>query len=85
MNILVTGANVGSAVVEELSARECTIRLALRNLEECTALRGEKLKFIAVMVALYSSVRFGYAAETTTTLEELLGRPAISLEQYVIC
>lgn len=45
--------------------------------------RGEKLKFIAVMVGLYSTVRFGYADETTTTLGEMLGRAPISLEKYV--
>ncbi len=45
--------------------------------------RGENLKFIAVMIALYSTVRFGLAKETTSTLSELLKRPAISLEQYI--
>lgn len=45
--------------------------------------RGEKLSFALVMVALYTTVRFGMAEHVTDTVEQLLGRPPIKLEEYV--
>ncbi|MFZ5354357.1 MAG: SDR family oxidoreductase [Bacillota bacterium] len=45
--------------------------------------RGVKKDFANVMVMLYLTTRFGMAKSTTPELEQLLGRKATTLEQYV--
>ncbi|MDZ7630259.1 MAG: NmrA family NAD(P)-binding protein [Gemmatimonadaceae bacterium] len=44
--------------------------------------RGHPRGFIMVMMALYSTARMGLAAQLSNDLEELLGRPPISLRQF---
>lgn len=36
------------------------------------------------MVALYPTVRFGFAKETADTVKKLLTRPPISLGKYIV-
>ncbi|MFC6171859.1 NmrA family NAD(P)-binding protein [Loigolactobacillus jiayinensis] len=45
--------------------------------------RGLKKEYVNVMVMLYLITQLGNANKTTTTLEQVLGRPATSFEQYV--
>ena len=46
--------------------------------------KGTSLAFAVVMTWLYSSTRNGMAAKVTQDLQQLLGRPSISLQQYVL-
>jgi uncharacterized protein YbjT (DUF2867 family) len=45
--------------------------------------QGDSAVLVMVMVALYLTVRLGLGAQVTPTLEGLVGRPPITLEQYV--
>ncbi|NDJ78922.1 MAG: SDR family oxidoreductase, partial [Chloroflexi bacterium] len=45
--------------------------------------KGAPLKFALVMIGLYTSTRFGMAKTITNEVERLLGRPPITLRQYV--
>ncbi|MBC8161808.1 MAG: SDR family oxidoreductase [Roseiflexaceae bacterium] len=45
--------------------------------------RGHPLDFIGVMAGIYTTARLGLAARLTDELPKLLGRPPISLRQYV--
>ncbi|NJN81933.1 MAG: SDR family oxidoreductase [Caldilineaceae bacterium] len=45
--------------------------------------RDETLSFILVMTALYTVTRLGRAGLVTEDLRRLLGRPAISMRQYI--
>jgi uncharacterized protein YbjT (DUF2867 family) len=45
--------------------------------------RGLPMKFVLVMVGLYTATRFGTADTVTGTVERLLGRPPITMRQYI--
>jgi uncharacterized protein YbjT (DUF2867 family) len=45
--------------------------------------KGTPIAFAVVMTWLYSSTRKGMAAQITPDLQQLLGRPAITLRQFV--
>lgn len=45
--------------------------------------RGIPWKFVLVMVGLYTATRLGTGDRVTDTVEELLGRPPISMRQYI--
>lgn len=44
--------------------------------------RGHPVQFILVMIALYTVARLGRAGHLTDDLPQLIGRPAITLEQF---
>ena len=46
--------------------------------------KGTHLPFALVMTWLYSSTRNGMAAQVTQELQQLLGKPSISLKQFVL-
>ena len=46
--------------------------------------KGTPLPFAVVMTWLYSSTRNGMAAQVTQDLQQLTGKPSISLKQYVV-
>ena len=46
--------------------------------------RGHTRAYVAVMMALYTTARLGFAAHLSSDLEMLLGRPPHTLEQFVI-
>lgn len=41
------------------------------------------LPFILIMAAIYTTVRLGYSAQMTSDVEQLLGRPPLTMQQYV--
>lgn len=41
------------------------------------------LPFILIMAAIYTTVRLGYSGEITSDVEQLLGRPPLTMQQYV--
>lgn len=45
--------------------------------------RGYPLAVIAVMLAIYTTARFGWAGAVTPDTERLLGRPPITMRQYI--
>ncbi len=45
--------------------------------------QGFSLQFVLVMVGIYTTARFGLADLVTTHVQQLLGRPPISVQQYV--
>lgn len=45
--------------------------------------QGFPLKFVLVMVGIYTTARFGLAGMVTSDVQKLLNRPAISMQQYV--
>jgi uncharacterized protein YbjT (DUF2867 family) len=45
--------------------------------------QGFPLKFVLVMVGIYTTARFGLAGMVTSDVQKLLNRPSISIEQYV--
>ncbi len=45
--------------------------------------RGLKLDFILIMAAIYTTARLGLAGAVTPDTEQLLGRPPLTMRQYV--
>ncbi len=45
--------------------------------------RKQPIAFILVMIALYTTARFGLAGRVTPDTEKLLGRPPIGIRQYI--
>lgn len=45
--------------------------------------RGLSLDFILVMAAIYTTARLGLAGNVTPDVEQLLGRPPLTMQQYV--
>jgi uncharacterized protein YbjT (DUF2867 family) len=45
--------------------------------------RGDAWAFVLVMIGIYTTARFGLAATITETTRRLLGRPTISLAQFI--
>ncbi|HEV2122374.1 MAG TPA: hypothetical protein VGW38_06335, partial [Chloroflexota bacterium] len=49
----------------------------------CMRARGHPADYVTVMLGLYTVARLGLAAHLSPEAERLLGRPPISLEQFV--
>jgi|GEM_PF-4690965 len=77
--ILVTGAlgNVGSAVVQALSAAGYAPRAADLSVTQLRARHGEMVEAVAL-----DQTRRGMSAFVTGEVARLLGRPPISLRQF---
>jgi uncharacterized protein YbjT (DUF2867 family) len=45
--------------------------------------RGLKLEFVLIMAAIYTTARLGLAGAVTSNTEKLLGRPPLTVRQYV--
>ena len=45
--------------------------------------RGLKLDFVLIMAAIYTTARLGLAGAVTSDTEQLLGRPPLTMRQYV--
>lgn len=45
--------------------------------------RGLKIDFILIMAAIYTTARLGLAGAVTSDTEQLLGRPPLTMRQYV--
>jgi uncharacterized protein YbjT (DUF2867 family) len=73
-----------AAIFSEVLGEEVTYaNPSLLRFVRSSVARGVPLKFALVMAGLYTSTRLGMADRVTPVVEELLGRPPITLRQYV--
>ncbi len=56
---------------------------SIRHFVKTMRQRGTPLKFGLVMAGLYTTTRWGMANKVTDTVEQLLGRPPITMRQYI--
>ena len=78
-----TYADAAQIMTMELGVRITYSKPSLWRFRKVMLQRGLPKNYVNVMVMLYLITQLGNAKTVTTTLPNVLGRPAISFEQYV--